>query len=190
MAVLGLAVVLAAGAASLVAAAYLEGPVPARTGGFGETTCHQCHWDNPLNDPAGRLTLSAPLIHTPGERYLITVDVAHPELVLAGFQLSARFDTGPAVGRSAGVLRPIDGLTQQVSDEAQRIQYIQHTREGASGQRRGTAQWTFAWTAPLEGDRVTFHAAGNAANGDASELGDFIYTTASSSRPADNRSNR
>lgn len=184
----GLVVILAGAAAPLVATAYLDGPVPAKTGGFGEMTCQQCHWDNPLNDPAGRLTLSGvPVMYTPGDRYLITVSVAHPELVLGGFQLSARFDRGPGLGASAGMLRPTNDLTQQVADEPGRVHYIQHTRAGTSRQEPGAAEWTFEWTAPSEAEGVTFHAAGNASNGDASQLGDFIYTTASSSRPADAR---
>ena len=40
------------------------------------------------------------------------------------------------------------------------------------------------WTAPAGDAPVIFHAAGNASNGDASPLGDFIYTATASSGAA------
>src|SRR5262245_45576657 len=79
--------------------ASASGPVPARTGGFGEMTCHQCHWNNEPNDPAGRISLTGiPERYTPGERYPIIVEIAHPELAKAGFQMSARFEDGKNAG--------------------------------------------------------------------------------------------
>ena len=151
-------------------------------------TCHQCHWDSALNDPAGRLSVTrVPDEYTPGERYLITLRLAHPELVRAGFQLSARFDGGPASGRSAGVLRSTDATTQQISSEDGRVQYIQHTKQGATEHSRGAAEWRFEWIAPAEREAVAFHAAANASNGDDSPLGDFIYTTSLTSKPAADR---
>ena len=75
-------------------------------------TCHECHWDNPINDPSGRLTLiGAPATYTPGARYSIIVDLARPELVLGGFQLSARFSGGSSGGptRSPAPARRVGG---------------------------------------------------------------------------------
>ena len=162
---------------------FVEGPVPARTGGFGEMTCLECHWDNPLNDPQGRLALSGtPTAYMPGARYSIIVDLTRPGLVFGGFQLSARFDGGSSAGTNAGVLRPVDELTERVADETGRITYVQHTKAGSTGVKPGAARWTVERTAPAGDAPVIFHAAGNAANGDASPLGDFIYTTTASSR--------
>ena len=108
----------AAVAVPLAGLAFVTGPVSARTGGFGEMTCHECHWDNPVNDPSGRLTLlGTPATYTPGARYSIIVDLARPDLVLGGFQLSARFGGGSSAGTNAGVLRPIDELAERVADE-------------------------------------------------------------------------
>ena len=160
--------------------ASASGPVPARTGGFGEMTCYQCHWDNPLNDLAGRISLSGvPEAYTPGERYLITVAIAHPELVKGGFQMAARFEDG----RNAGAFRSPDELTASVPDEDGRVTYIQHTTAGSRKTTDRQAQWSVEWMAPAGGGAVVFHLAGNASNGDASPLGDFIYTTSATSRP-------
>jgi hypothetical protein len=162
-----------------VLTASASGPVPAQTGGFGEMTCHQCHWDNPLNDTPGRISLSGvPDTYTPGERYPITVSIAHPELVKAGFQMSARFEDG----KNAGLFRSPDRLTESIPDDGGRITYIQHTISGSAPPTKGESRWNVEWTAPAEGGAVVFHLAGNASNGDLSPLGDFIYTASTTSR--------
>jgi hypothetical protein len=158
--------------------------VPARTGGFGEMTCQQCHWENPLNEPSGRLTLEGiPETYTPGEQYLITVRVARPDLGRGGFQLSAREDSlAMNAGANAGTLAPADQFTQTVQDDARRVTYAQHTRAAATAATPGAATWRVQWTAPDTRVAVVFHAAANASNDDASPLGDFIYTTTARSR--------
>ena len=160
-------------AAPLGLLASINSLVPARTGGFGEMTCHQCHSQNPLNDPAGRLTLAGvPASYTSGQQYLITVTVAHPQLVRAGFQVTARFETG----ENAGTFRALDDRTEAVPDDAGRIIYMQHTPSGTEVPTPGTGQWTFEWTAPAGDVPLAFHLAANAANGDGLPRGDFIYT--------------
>lgn len=164
--------------------ASVTGLVPARTGGFGEMTCHQCHWDNPLNDPAGRLTLDGvPDVYTPGEQYLITVMLARPGTGRAGFQLAAREDgINMNSGSDAGLLQPGDGTSETVHDDAKRVTYLQHSPAAAEVTTSGAATWKFRWTAPTEGP-VAFHVAANAANGDDSPLGDYVYTASAHSRP-------
>jgi hypothetical protein len=158
--------------------------VPARTGGFGEMTCQQCHWENPLNEPAGRLMLDGiPETYTPGEQYLITVTLARPGIGRAGFQLSAREDAmAMNAGSDAGVLAPIDESLQIVQNDAKRVTYIQHTRKGTTPSEPDVKKWRLQWTAPDTRVPVVFHVAGNASNDDASPLGDFIYTAIAHSR--------
>jgi hypothetical protein len=168
-----LAILVTAICAGFIAEASESGPVPARTGGFGEASCTQCHWDNPLDDPAGRLVVSGiPAAYAPGQRYTITVAVSHPQLVRAGFQVSARFEDG----RNAGSLTPTDERTTVSVDPERSVTYAQHTAAGAVAPSPGAARWTFDWTAPPVAGDVVFHAAANAGNGDASPLGDFIYS--------------
>ena len=146
-------------------------------------TCQQCHWENPLNEPSGRVRLDGiPDAYTPGEQYLITVTLARPGMEAAGFQLSAREDgMSMNAGSNAGTLRALDALAETLEGEAKRIRYLQHTRAGAEQVKAGGAAWRFEWTAPDEGP-VIFHLAANAANGDDSPLGDFIYTAVARSR--------
>lgn len=155
----------------------MGGPIPARTGGFGEMTCHECHWDNPLNEKPGQLTLTGvPPTYTPRQEYLITVALVRPDVSLAGFQLASRFEAGGNAGGNAGTLRSTDQFTETVQGEDNRITYAQHTKAGAVVPTAGTARWVFEWTAPSTGGTVVFHVAGNASNVDSSPLGDFIYT--------------
>lgn len=160
-----------------------SGPVASVTGGFGEMTCQQCHWDNPINAAPGELTLSGlPPEYTPGETYPITITLTKPDATSAGFQLAAREDVmAMNAGGSAGSLQPSDDSTQVIQDEKKRVTYIQQTKAGAAMQTAGQARWTFAWTAPEMGT-VVVHVAANAANGDASPLGDFIYTATAHTR--------
>ena len=65
------------------------------------------------------------------------------------------------------------------------VTYAQHTEAGTALTRPGTATWTVEWRPPAAGaTSVVFHAAANAANDDASEFGDFIYTALATTRPA------
>ena len=160
--------------------ASASGPVPASTRGFGEMTCQQCHWDNPLNGPEGALALSGiPDTYVTGQRYSITVSVAHPALVNAGFQLSARLDSGA----SAGAFGALDERIETVSDEGTQVIYLQHTSAGTAPTALPSTHWAFEWTAPSARERVVFHAAANAANGDDSPLGDHIFTASATTQP-------
>jgi hypothetical protein len=157
--------------------AFADGPDPAKTGGFGEPTCLECHDDNGLNDASGRMSLSGiPEMYTPGKDYNITVTLARPGLARAGFQLTARFDQGSSAGKGAGALRTSDNRTQLLEGGDQRVTYIEHTLTGSKVDPAGTAEWKFGWTAPTTGGSVLFHASANASNDDRSALGDFIYT--------------
>ena len=160
-------------------ALFTEGPPPAHTGGFGEPTCVQCHFGETENDPAGRVTLRGlPAATSPGERHRITVVVARPAIAGGGFQLSARWADGPRAGAQAGTLRSVDSRARVVPAGVPAIQYAQHTAAGTALPAAGSARWTVEWIAPGGGGSgsIIFHVAANAANGDDSQFGDFIYT--------------
>lgn len=163
------------------AAAYREGPVPAVTGGFGEPTCQKCHWDNPLNDPAGSLRLEGvPRAYVPGRAYQLRVILRRRDLRRGGFELSARFaagSPGDAGAGQAGRFVASDPRLQIVSEPGKNVEYIQHTKTGSTPPRTGEQRWTLDWEAPLAAPAaVIFSIAANAANDDNSPLGDFIYT--------------
>ena len=67
--------------------AYVDGPPPESTGGFGEETCHKCHFENDLNDAAGSLGLEGiPESYAPGQHYLIEIVLERPGIGRGGFE--------------------------------------------------------------------------------------------------------
>lgn len=164
---------------------YPANPPPAHTGGFGEPTCRECHFDSPLNDPGGRLTLEGvPVTYRPGRTYAISVALVRPGMERGGFQLSVRFGPGGRAGDQAGSLAAVDQAVGVVDAGEPAVQYAQHTEAGTFGSNPGDMSWTMMWTAPGhdEGENVVFHVSANAANDDASEFGDFIYTGSAASQ--------
>jgi hypothetical protein len=157
--------------------AYSTGPVPKVTGGFGESTCVQCHSSFSLNE--GRTLggvfhlLGVPKIYRAGTSYPITVVIGHPGQSRWGFELSVRHS---ATGAQAGRLVPVDAMTQVKEDGG--IQYVEHNPAGTrSGTVDGPVEFLLNWVAPdPKGGPVIFNAAGNAANDSADPLGDYIYT--------------
>jgi hypothetical protein len=154
--------------------AYPKGPPAGVTGGFGEETCAKCHKTYAVN--AGRektlgdlVVTGLPAQYQPGETYALKVEVTHErDGGVWGFQLAARTK---GAGAQAGTLEPKDTGTQVVTDKG--IQYIEHTAEGIFAN-----VFEFSWTAPAGpvGD-VAIDVAANAADGDASPVGDYIYSS-------------
>ncbi len=180
-----LAAALLAAAAPTPKAAYLDGPPAAHTGGFGGDTCHACHFENDLDDPGGSLELDGlPETFDPAATYRITVSLERSGMGRAGFQLAARVSEGNNAGEPAGTLQGLagDGRVQVVSGP-NGVTYAQHTEPGTALTGPGATSWTIEWRPPAATTSVTFHAAANAANDDASEFGDFIYTASATTRP-------
>lgn len=163
--------------------AFPDGPPPARTGGFGEQTCHACHFDNPANEPGGTLTVSGvPAAYAAGQRYRLTVALRRGELTAGGFQLAARFADA---GAQAGALHSVDERTQVGSGVGTAIQYASHARPGIEPSGDGRIEWVIEWTAPATGGGpVVFHASALSGNGDGSPLGDHVYTTGATAQAA------
>ncbi|HET7273981.1 MAG TPA: choice-of-anchor V domain-containing protein [Longimicrobiaceae bacterium] len=162
---------------SPVLAAYLDGPPPAHTGGFGEPTCGACHFGSDLNDGEGVLAIAGvPGTYTPGQRYLLTITLGRAAMERGGFELSARFADGDNAGAQAGALSSRGERVEITSDGEPAVEYAHHTEAGVALAAPDTARWKLEWTAPEDGGAVVFHVAANAANGDDSEFGDHIYT--------------
>lgn len=153
---------------------------PARhTGGFGEPTCAACHFGELPDDPRGALELrGVPGRYTPGELYVLTVRLRHPELAAAGFQIAVRTVDGLG-GEAAGLLEAIDERAATVPHDGTTT-YLSQTGEGSAA--TDSASWTVQWTAPRSGE-VFFNLSGNAADGDESPFGDFIYSLEQRSLP-------
>src|SRR5262249_5059651 len=159
--------------------AFREGPLPRMTGGFGETTCRTCHFDNPLNDPGGALSVTGlPAAWMPARTYGVTISLRRVGVVRAGFEMTARFQLKPHEGEQAGSFHTSDSRLQIIFAPGSPVEYIQHTKIGSLLTAAGRGQWSFEWTAPEApgGGPITFNVAANASNDDQSPLGDYIYT--------------
>jgi hypothetical protein len=170
---LALAVALtAAGSMRVHARAYPYGAPPGTTGGYGEPNCQMCHFGGGLNDPAGALMIEGlPEQYTPGQAYRLIVRLRRPQMAAAGFQLSIR----TAAGAQAGTLATDSAARVQVQT-SHSIQYAGHTESGSRVPTPGAAEWPLLWTAPAAASGpLTLSAAANAADGDNSPLGDWVY---------------
>ena len=160
--------------------AFSGGPPLGVTGDFGQPNCTDCHSGNSLNAAGGTFTISGvPAEYVPGNAYPITVAISKSGQSRWGFELAARSVTS---GQQAGTLTATNTTNTQVRSSGG-IQYISHTGPGTqAGSAQGT--WTFNWTAPATAvGAIRFGAAGNAANNNLSNSGDFIYTATVTTNP-------
>src|SRR5262249_13593117 len=178
--------------------AFVNGPDPAMNGIFGSAqTCavSGCHTGNRVNTPGGSVTivgLPSTTGWTPGQTYSLSITIQRLGQRRFGFQLSAVSD---ATNQQAGTLTPgnarvqikCGGGTPATSTRqgscstVGAIQYAEH-----SNAQIVTSTYLVNWTAPPTADAgtVRFNLAGNAANGDLTNQGDFIYTRVDRVDPA------
>src|SRR5687768_15260101 len=168
------------GAASASSDAYRDAPPPGFSSGFGEQSCHACHFAREPNLPPGRLGLrGVPERYSPGATYPIMVFLTNPGMAAAGFQLTARFTDD---GKQAGSLaRALSDSTRVAITMSYDIAYAHQLRPGSAPAAKDTASWIVLWTAPATGGGVSFHAAANAADGDDTVDGDVVHTTSATS---------
>jgi uncharacterized protein (TIGR03437 family) len=176
--------------------AHAVGPDPAKSGAPGESTCNEagCHVGTPVNGGPGSVKISAAgTTYTPGVTQRIQVTVSDPNQRRWGFQLTARLASDSTA--RAGNLAPIDNTTlvicaaaslQEAPCTASTRQYIEHSLQGAITTAMGAGNtFSFDWTPPASDvGNIVLYAAGNAANGNALETGDRIYTTTLTLTPA------
>ncbi|MBI3426813.1 MAG: hypothetical protein HY011_28115 [Acidobacteria bacterium] len=164
-----------------------SGPPAQRTGAPGEQTCalSGCHTSFALNSGSGVLTLTGLPSggYTEGQQISLTVTLSQPNRQLYGFEITAL----DSQGRRAGTLTVTDNnrtLLQTSVVNGNLRQYISHNFGGSGPNGTNQGSWNFRWTAPATSTgAVTFYFAGNAANGNGSEDGDFIYTRSAVVQP-------
>jgi hypothetical protein len=150
------------------------------TGSPGESTCNQanCHTGNSINAAGGSITIDAPGLvnweYNLGVTYTINVTVARTGINLFGLG----FEALTSAGANAGTLAVINSqtTTKNATVLGNSRRSIVHNLNGGASANSHT--FTFKWTAPTTNiGNVTFYVAGNAANGNGSVSGDFIYNT-------------
>ena len=165
--------------------AYAFGPDPAMNGINGNAqTCAVagCHTSFPLNSASGSVSVSGlPASWVAGQTYPLTVTITRTGQRVFGFQLSAVSDGANqqagsfARGTNVQVICGNLASSPLSCSNASAIQFAEH-QSPVSGS--GTGTFTVNWTAPANAGvgTVRFNVAGNAANGDGSNQGDYIFT--------------
>jgi len=159
--------------------ASVTGPITGVTNAPGETNCTICHGGEPVNSGGGSVTVTGlPVNYLPNHEYTITVTLNHFNAVLYGFETTSIDPSGAAAGnfdlptQKPEQMRVLAGNI----DDHQRL-YVEHTLAGTSSMTPNIRSWTFGWNSPATRvGRVGFYAAGNGANGNGDNTGDFIYT--------------
>lgn len=145
---------------------------PIGTGTNKELNCLTagCHTGNLINSDGGTVTMklmdgaNEVSQWENGKVYTVNLTVNKPGAQVYGFEICAKKS-----GTSTNFGTFTKGTGSRVAINTSN--YITHDNPSASG------TWNFTWTAPATGaDAVKFYIAANAANGDHTESGDFIYT--------------
>ncbi len=162
--------------------AFSGGPPILRTGAAvdGGLDCAACHRGADVNDGRGRITVTASN-YSPNVKQMIRVRVEHPDAMRWGFQLTARLqgDQARQAGSftAGGEIRVVCAPTGGAPCNGN-LEFATHNATSNSAGTREGRTWELEWTPPdTNAGPVVFHAAGNAANGNNANSGDFIYTT-------------
>ena len=166
--------------AALPARAFDFGPPDGFAGNPPDAmNCTLCHYEFEVNSGDGALQLiGLPATYVPGQTYNLSVRLSDPEQKRWGFELTVQDDAD--YNEQGGQLVVLDDVNTQLSPDGFGTgDFLKHTKIGTfEGTSDGPVEWSFAWTAPdASVASVTFYAAGNAANGDDSYTGDYVYTT-------------
>ena len=153
---------------------------PANRSGVSGVTCSTsgCHGQFPANAGEGNVSITGlPAEWTPGATYPLQVSVAHPGDRQYGFQMTAVDSNGAQAG--GFVIGGMETAIRSGPVGGKTIEHIQHSSPSMNN------TFSFSWMAPETSSTgaVKFNVAANAANGDHTRLGDFIYSTATSVSP-------
>ncbi len=160
-----------------VAYAKITGPDAGYTDAPGDLgNCTACHdtFEVPNVGPGSVNLSGAPSVYNPGQQYTLMVTVQQNNRHRFGFQLTALDQTGNRAGTLASV-----SSDSQVNPETGfgGRQYIEHTQIGTLATGVSSRTWAIQWIAPsTDAGTVNFWFAGNAANDDDTNQGDYIYT--------------
>lgn len=145
------------------------------SGAPGGGLCTNCHTTNPLNVAGGSVVINGlPTTFQPGQTYPFSVTISHgtADRIRWGFEINARNTANAGIGTFTP--GPNTAIVNSTPSE------IGHQNAVVTAASNSYTYTGMSWTAPATinaGDnQVTFYAAGNAANGNGANTGDFIYT--------------
>lgn len=158
------------------------GAPPGHTGAPDEQTCAKsgCHTGNTINSNLGKLSINLNGLESYelGKTYTISIKMSQNNINRFGFEMVALRTKDQ---KSSGTIVMSDFLKTQIMQGPNQFsgrEYITYRFPGTDPTENGATEWKFDWIAPSQNDGpVTFYVAAIAANNDASDLGDFTYTS-------------
>jgi len=151
---------------------WSAGPLNNRAGNPPDNVnCTACHSSFQVNSGNGSLFLTELLEYAPGDTYDLEITLEDEGQVRWGFELAVLDEDND----QAGDIVITDNTNTQTST-AGGVEFLKQTSNGTY-RNQEEATWEFRWIAPAQetGD-ITFYIAGNAANGNNNNQGDYIYT--------------
>lgn len=159
------------------ARAYPYGPPDHEAGDPPDNiNCTACHSTYTVNSGPGVAQLrNLPAAFQPGQTYTLTVSIAQPGQLRWGFELCALVRDSVDAGQLAAVDTNL--VQTSVYPFLLNRHFIKQKLAGSFWYQPDSASWQIRWTAPSAAyDTASFYVALNAANGDDTHLGDYIYT--------------
>ena len=142
----------------------------------GAQTCVLCHGSFELNSGSGSLTVDVAATVAPGETVPITVTLDNQTTPATegsgrqGFEATVR---DPETGELWGRLVLTDAVhTKFAGDAVPDTSYVTHTLSGTA-----QSTWSFDWEPGGRTGTARVYVASNAANGNGTSSGDYIYAT-------------
>ena len=173
--------------ASAMIYGYASGPDPRYTGAPGDSdqACASlgCHIGTALNGGGGSVVVNFPngATYSPGVQQTFSIVINDPSARVYGFQMTARLESNLAGGQ-AGDFSANPDQQYVICDNSTfkgangcpgnaPVQFIEHNRP------YNTNTISVLWKAPATNvGNIRVYVAANAANGDANNTGDHIYT--------------
>jgi hypothetical protein len=160
--------------------AFSGGPPDGRTGAPLESNCTvSCHSSFVLNSGNGGLSINTPSTYLPGDTIDISIALNDPGQQRWGFEVTVLDGNDQPAGEL--LVTEVTRTQKSTVPSGTLIgrEYIKHQSAGTDNGTPDVAPgWSLKWIANdgVTGT-VTFYAAGNAANGNFFNTGDYIYTT-------------
>lgn len=156
--------------------AFADGPPPDFAGVGGGPDCTTCHFDSPAIADSDQVVISGlESAYQPGQLYQLVIRLNEETAVAAGFQAGFFAAGGTGKYLPVGRLRSLDPCVKLLGETAQPSYAVQNAA-ACGGHVDAGIYWEITWQAPAAySDRIKFNVAVNAANGDASPLGDRIH---------------
>lgn len=144
------------------------------SGAPGGGLCTNCHTTNPLNSGGGSVVINGlPTTFQPGQTYPFSVTISHgtADRMRWGFEINARNNSNAGIGTfTPGPNTAIINVPSQIGHQNAVV------TSAASSYTYTGLSWTAPGTIAAGDNRVTFYAAGNAANNNGANTGDYIHT--------------